>query len=71
MAKANQTTKWVGVIITVLVLITSIVGTWAVKSEEIEVNKEDIANLSLSILENNSITGMVYTIDTGVEIMGN
>lgn len=34
------------------------------------VRKEDIASLSVSILENNSITGMVYTIDTGVEIMG-
>lgn len=35
------------------------------------VMKEDIANLSVSIMENNSITGMVYTIDTGVKIMGN
>lgn len=34
------------------------------------VRKEDVARLSLSILENDSITGMVYTIDTGVEVMG-
>lgn len=34
------------------------------------VTKEDVASLSVSILENNSISGMVYTIDTGVEIMG-
>jgi len=33
------------------------------------VRKEDIASLSVSILENDSITGMVYTIDSGVEIM--
>jgi enoyl-[acyl-carrier protein] reductase I len=34
------------------------------------VHKDDIATLALSVLENNSITGMVYTIDTGEEIMG-
>ncbi len=34
------------------------------------VRKEDIASLALSILENNSLTGTKYTIDTGVDIMG-
>lgn len=34
------------------------------------VRKEDVASLAVSILENNSVTGSVYTIDTGVEIMG-
>jgi len=34
------------------------------------VDKEDIASLAVSILENTSITGMIYTIDTGDEIMG-
>ncbi len=33
------------------------------------VKKEDIADLAVSILLNNSISGAVYTIDTGVEIM--
>ncbi|SCY78560.1 enoyl-ACP reductase FabI [Desulfoluna spongiiphila] len=33
------------------------------------VRKEDVASLSVSLLENNSISGMVYTIDCGVEIM--
>jgi enoyl-[acyl-carrier protein] reductase I len=33
------------------------------------VRKEDIAGLAVSILENNSISGTVYTIDTGVDIM--
>lgn len=33
------------------------------------VRKEDVASLAVSILENRSITGMIYTIDTGVEIM--
>jgi enoyl-[acyl-carrier protein] reductase I len=34
------------------------------------VRKEDIAGLAVSILENPSLTGMVYTIDAGVDIMG-
>jgi enoyl-[acyl-carrier protein] reductase I len=34
------------------------------------VRKEDVANLAVSILENTSVTGMIYPIDTGVEIMG-
>jgi enoyl-[acyl-carrier protein] reductase I len=34
------------------------------------VQKDDIAGLALSMLENSSITGMVYTIDTGEGIMG-
>jgi enoyl-[acyl-carrier protein] reductase I len=34
------------------------------------VSKEDIADLAVSILQNDSISGAVYTIDTGVEIMG-
>jgi enoyl-[acyl-carrier protein] reductase I len=34
------------------------------------VRKEDIAGLAVSILENASLTGMVYTIDAGVDIMG-
>ncbi len=33
------------------------------------VKKEDIADLAVSILLNNSISGAVYTIDTGVEMM--
>lgn len=33
------------------------------------VRKEDVASLAVSILENNSISGMIYTIDCGVEIM--
>ncbi|MGD2009504.1 MAG: SDR family oxidoreductase [Desulfobacterales bacterium] len=35
------------------------------------VRKEDIAGLAVSILENASVTGMIYTIDAGVDIMGN
>jgi enoyl-[acyl-carrier protein] reductase I len=35
------------------------------------VRKEDIAGLAVSILENSSVTGMIYTIDAGVDIMGN
>lgn len=35
------------------------------------VRKEDVAALSVSMLENRSITGMVYTIDTGFEIVDN
>jgi enoyl-[acyl-carrier protein] reductase I len=35
------------------------------------VRKEDIAGLAVSILENTSVTGMIYTIDAGVDIMGN
>jgi enoyl-[acyl-carrier protein] reductase I len=34
------------------------------------VSKEDIAGLAVSILENRSITGMIYPIDAGVDIMG-
>jgi len=34
------------------------------------VRKEDVASLSVSVLENNSISGMIYTVDCGVEIMG-
>ncbi|MCP4747895.1 MAG: SDR family oxidoreductase [Desulfobacteraceae bacterium] len=34
------------------------------------VTKADISSLALSILENNSITGTIYIIDTGSEIMG-
>jgi enoyl-[acyl-carrier protein] reductase I len=34
------------------------------------VGKEDIASLAVSILGNNSITGTIYTVDTGVDIMG-
>ena len=34
------------------------------------VRQEDIASLALSILENRSITGMIYPIDAGVGIMG-
>jgi enoyl-[acyl-carrier-protein] reductase (NADH) len=34
------------------------------------VRKEDVASLAVSVLENRSITGMIYTIDTGVDIMG-
>ncbi|MGD9310505.1 MAG: SDR family oxidoreductase [Desulfosarcina sp.] len=34
------------------------------------VRKEDVAGLAVSILENTSVTGMIYPIDTGVEIMG-
>jgi enoyl-[acyl-carrier protein] reductase I len=33
------------------------------------VRKEDVASLAVSILENRSITGMIYTIDTGVGII--
>ena len=33
------------------------------------VRKEDVASLAVSVLENNSISGMIYTIDCGVEIM--
>lgn len=33
------------------------------------VRKEDIATLALSILENRSVTGTIYTIDTGVDIV--
>jgi enoyl-[acyl-carrier protein] reductase I len=35
------------------------------------VRREDIASLAVSILEDASVTGMVYTIDAGVDIMGN
>jgi len=34
------------------------------------VRKEDIASLAVSMLENRSITAMVYPVDTGVEILG-
>ncbi len=34
------------------------------------VRKENIASLAVSILENPSITGMIYPIDAGVDIMG-
>lgn len=34
------------------------------------VRKEDVASLAVSILDNNSISGMIYTVDCGVEIMG-
>lgn len=34
------------------------------------VRKKDIASLAVSILENRSITSMIYPVDTGVEIMG-
>jgi enoyl-[acyl-carrier protein] reductase I len=34
------------------------------------VRTEDIADLAVSVLENRSITAMIYPIDTGVEIMG-
>lgn len=36
---------------------------------KINVRKEDVASLAVSILENRSITGMIYTIDTGVDII--
>jgi enoyl-[acyl-carrier protein] reductase I len=35
------------------------------------VRREDIASLAVSILEDASVTGMIYTIDAGVDIMGN
>ena len=34
------------------------------------VRKEDVADLSVSILENGSMTGMIYTIDAGVDAVG-
>ncbi len=34
------------------------------------VRREDVARLAISVLENRSVTGIVYPIDTGVEIMG-
>jgi enoyl-[acyl-carrier protein] reductase I len=34
------------------------------------VRREDIASLAVSILEDASVTGMIYTIDAGVDIMG-
>jgi enoyl-[acyl-carrier protein] reductase I len=34
------------------------------------VRKEDIATLAVSVLENTSVDGMIYPIDTGVDIMG-
>jgi enoyl-[acyl-carrier-protein] reductase (NADH) len=37
---------------------------------KVNLRKEDVASLAVSVLENRSITGMVYTIDTGVDIMG-
>ena len=33
------------------------------------VRKEEIASLGISLLTNSSITGMIYTIDCGVETM--
>ena len=35
------------------------------------VRKEDIAGLAVSILENRSITGMIYPIDAGVDVVAN
>lgn len=35
---------------------------------KINVRKEDVASLAVSILENNSMTGMIYPIDAGVDI---
>jgi enoyl-[acyl-carrier protein] reductase I len=35
------------------------------------VTRADIASLAVSILDNNSITGTIYTIDCGEEIIGN
>ena len=34
------------------------------------VRKEDIATMAVSLLENGSVTGMVYSVDAGVGIMG-
>jgi len=34
------------------------------------VRKEDVARFAVSVLENTSVTGMIYPIDAGVEIMG-
>lgn len=34
------------------------------------VNKEDIGTLAVTILNNNSLTGTIYTIDTGLSIVG-
>jgi len=34
------------------------------------VKKEDIASLALTILKNKSVTGTLYSIDTGMDIMG-
>ncbi len=34
------------------------------------VRKEDIASMAVSVLENSSVTGMVYPVDAGVGIMG-
>lgn len=34
------------------------------------VSKNDVASLAVSILENRSITAMIYPVDTGVDIMG-
>ena len=38
---------------------------------KMNVTQADIASLALSILENNSLTGTIYTIDCGEEIRGN
>jgi enoyl-[acyl-carrier protein] reductase I len=38
---------------------------------KINVTQADLASLALSILENNSITGTIYTIDCGEEIIAN
>ena len=38
---------------------------------KVNVRKEDIASLAVSILENRSITGMIYPIDAGASIVGN
>lgn len=35
------------------------------------VRKEDIATLAISILDNSSLTGTTYTIDTGVDVVAN
>ncbi|HCL56227.1 MAG TPA: hypothetical protein DHW82_04360 [Spirochaetia bacterium] len=34
------------------------------------VSKEDVASLAMALIENNSISGTIYQIDTGLEIMG-
>ena len=38
---------------------------------KMNVTQADIASLAVSILENNSLTGTIYTIDCGEEIIGN
>ena len=46
-AKNNGKAKWIGLLVTVMLIFGSIVGTWTVYGKDIGINKDDIKELEI------------------------